>query len=106
MTKTCARGITALLLVAAGLRTVMGPPGRPEDDPVFYSHDAYDKAPAGGVLVDPKGPAAGSSDHGYARMFKGFCQGRSPEYLTCTKRHARAPLLTAAIGFRCVASAE
>lgn len=72
----------------------------------FYSHDSYDKAPAGGVLIDPKGPVAGSSDHGYARMFKGFCQGRSPEFLTCTKRHARAPLLTAAISFRCVTSAE
>jgi formylglycine-generating enzyme required for sulfatase activity len=46
----------------------------------FYSHDFYDKAPADSVLVNPKGPAAGSSDHGYARMFKGFCQGRSPEF--------------------------
>ena len=27
-------------------------------------------------------------------MFKGFCQGRSPEFLACNKRHARAPLLT------------
>lgn len=27
---------------------------------------------------------------------------QSPEFLECTKRHARAPLLTAAIGFRCV----
>jgi formylglycine-generating enzyme required for sulfatase activity len=68
----------------------------------FYSHDYYDKAPPAGVLIEPKGPAAGSAAHGYARMFKGFCQGRSPEFLTCTKRHSRAPLLTAAIGFRCV----
>jgi formylglycine-generating enzyme required for sulfatase activity len=72
----------------------------------FYSHDYYDKAPPGGLLIDPQGPAAGSPDNGHARMFKGFCQGRSPEFLTCTKRHSRAPLLTAAIGFRCVKSAE
>ncbi|MBI3463151.1 MAG: SUMF1/EgtB/PvdO family nonheme iron enzyme [Planctomycetes bacterium] len=71
----------------------------------FYSHDYYDKAPPGGLLIDPKGPA-GSATNGYARMFKGFCQGRSPEFLTCSKRHARAPLLTAAIGFRCAKSAE
>jgi formylglycine-generating enzyme required for sulfatase activity len=68
----------------------------------FYSHDYYDKAPADGPLIDPKGPGAGSAENGFARMFKGFCQGRKPEFLTCTKRHARAPLLTAAIGFRCV----
>ena len=72
----------------------------------FYSHDYYDKAPTGGLLSDPKGPARGSSALGYPRMFKGFCQGRSPGFLQCTKRHARAPLLTAAIGFRCVKSAD
>ncbi|MBI5757456.1 MAG: SUMF1/EgtB/PvdO family nonheme iron enzyme [Planctomycetales bacterium] len=68
----------------------------------FLSEDYYDKAPAEGMLIDPKGPTTGSSANGYARMFKGFCQGRSPGFLTCTKRHARNPLLTAAIGFRCV----
>jgi hypothetical protein len=54
--------------------------------------------------LDPTGPATGSPQHGYARMFKGFCQGarRHPEFLQCTKRHARAPFLTAAISFRCV----
>ncbi|MFH1922789.1 MAG: SUMF1/EgtB/PvdO family nonheme iron enzyme, partial [Planctomycetota bacterium] len=72
----------------------------------FYSDVYYDKAPMGGLVIDPKGPATGSSAQGYARMFKGFCQGRSPEFLTCNKRHARAPLLTAAIGFRCVKPAE
>ncbi len=72
----------------------------------FYSHDYYDKAPEGGLLIDPRGPATGSSAQGYPRMFKGFCQGRSAEFLTCNKRHARAPLLTAAIGFRCVKSVE
>ena len=40
-----------------------------------------------------------------ARKFKGFCQARAtPQFLECTKRHARAPLLTAAIGFRCAKS--
>jgi formylglycine-generating enzyme required for sulfatase activity len=68
----------------------------------FMSEDYYDKAPTEGLLIDPKGPTTGSSANGYARMFKGFCQGRSPGFLTCTKRHARNPLLTAAIGFRCV----
>jgi len=68
----------------------------------FYSHENYDKAPDGGLLTNPRGPTMGNPDQGYPRMFKGFCQGRSPELLTCTKRHARAPLLTAAIGFRCV----
>jgi len=72
----------------------------------FYSHDYYDKAPKDGLLIDPKGPATGNAAQGYPRMFKGFCQGRSPEFLTCNKRHARAPLLTAAIGFRCAKSAE
>jgi iron(II)-dependent oxidoreductase len=72
----------------------------------FYSHDYYDKSPPGGVLIDPRGPVAGDAANGYARMFKGFCQGRSPEFLTCTKRHARPPLLTAAIGLRCVTSAS
>lgn len=67
----------------------------------FYSHDYYDQAPPEGVLSDPKGPA-GSSSIGYARMFKSMCQAKHPQFLECTKRHARAPLLTAAIGFRCV----
>ncbi len=69
----------------------------------FYSHDFYDKAPPEGVLSDPNGPALGNPEQGHARMFKGFCQAReTPQFLECTKRHARAPLLTAAIGFRCV----
>ena len=69
----------------------------------FYSHEYYDKAPEGGLLIDPQGPATGSAAQGYPRMFKGFCQGarKHPQFLQCTKRHARAPLLTAAIGFRC-----
>ena len=71
----------------------------------FYSHHYYEKAPEGGVLIDPQGPKTGAAAQGYPRMFKGFCQGREPEFLRCLKRHARAPLLTAAIGFRCVKDA-
>jgi formylglycine-generating enzyme required for sulfatase activity len=73
----------------------------------FFDFPSYERDPPGGLLIDPTGPVTGSPDHGYARMFKGFCQGarRHPEFLQCTKRHARAPLLTAAIGFRCVQSA-
>ncbi len=74
----------------------------------FFNFAAYEKAPSGALLIDPTGPKTGSPQHGYSRMFKGFCKGaaRHPEFLQCTKRHARAPLLTAAIGFRCVKSAE
>lgn len=69
----------------------------------FFDFPSYEQAPADGLRVDPKGPVIGTADHGYARMFKGFCQAReTPQFLECTKRHARSPLLTAAIGFRCV----
>jgi len=74
----------------------------------FFDFPSYERAPPGGLLIDPRGPASGNPDHGYARMFKGFCQGarHHPEFLRCTKRHARAPLLTAAISFRCVKAAN
>ncbi len=72
----------------------------------FFDFDYYEKAPPGGLLINPKGPATGNPQNGYARMFKGMCQARKhPEFLQCTKRHARAPLLTAAITFRCVQDA-
>jgi formylglycine-generating enzyme required for sulfatase activity len=72
----------------------------------FFDFPSYEKAPPGGFLIDPTGPATGSPELGYARMFKGFCHGarRDPEFLQCIKRHARAPLLTAAITVRCVKS--
>jgi formylglycine-generating enzyme required for sulfatase activity len=69
----------------------------------FFDFAYYEKAPTGGILIDPTGPALGNPSHGYARMFKGFCRApQTPQFLECNKRHARAPLLTAAIGFRCV----
>ena len=73
----------------------------------FYDESYYETAPPAGVRVDPRGPAAGEARFGYRRMFKGMCGGpKQPEFLECTKRHARPPLLTAAIGFRCVRSVD
>jgi len=72
----------------------------------FYDAAYYETAPPGGMMIDPHGPAEGNSRNGYRRMFKGFCRGpNTPEFFECNKRHARPPLLTAAIGFRCVRSA-
>jgi len=72
----------------------------------FYDAAYYETAPPGDVMIDPRGPAEGNSQNGYRRMFKGFCRGpNTPEFFECNKRHARPPLLTAAIGFRCVRSA-
>ena len=71
----------------------------------YYSEKYYATAPSGGVLDNPTGPTHGDPRHGYMRMFKGFCiAANRPEFFTCTKRHARPPLLTASsgIGFRCV----
>jgi len=72
----------------------------------FYDAVYYETAPPDGVMIDPRGPAEGNSQNGYRRMFKGFCRGpNTPQFFECNKRHARPPLLTAAIGFRCVRSA-
>lgn len=72
----------------------------------FFDFDYYEKAPPGGLLIDPKGPLRGNPKNGFARMFKGMCQGRVAEFLTCSKRHGRAPLMTAAITIRCVKDAD
>ena len=69
----------------------------------FYSDAYYDKAPRGGVQVDPQGPAKGWENR---RMFKGWCMAPDSRFFECSKRHARPPLLGSAIGFRCVKSAE
>lgn len=72
----------------------------------FYDVAYYETAPPDGVMIDPQGPVEGNSQNGYRRMFKGFCRGpNTPEFFQCNKRHARPPLLTAAVGIRCVLSA-
>ncbi|MDA0283690.1 MAG: SUMF1/EgtB/PvdO family nonheme iron enzyme [Planctomycetota bacterium] len=69
----------------------------------FYDDSYYETAPEDGLLKNPTGPKEGLAKWQYRRMFKGFCRvAGSPEFLQCTKRHARPPLLTSAIGFRCV----
>ena len=67
----------------------------------FYDDKYYETAPAEGLLKNPTGPEKGLAKWEYRRMFKGFCRiSDTPEFLHCTKRHARDPLLTSAIGFR------
>lgn len=69
----------------------------------FYDDVYYETAPEGGLLKNPTGPESGLANWQYRRMFKGFCRVTdTPEFLQCTKRHARAPLLTSAISFRTV----
>ena len=67
----------------------------------FYDDAYYETAPAEGQMKNPTGPEKGLAKWQYRRMFKGFCRVTdTPEFLHCTKRHARDPLLTSAIGFR------
>jgi formylglycine-generating enzyme required for sulfatase activity len=69
----------------------------------FYDDSYYETAPEDGLLKNPAGPKEGLAKWQYRRMFKGFCRVTdTSEFLQCTKRHARPPLLTSAIGFRCV----
>ncbi len=69
----------------------------------FYDDAYYETAPMDGVLANPTGPKSGVKKWDYRRMFKGFCRVTDQhEFLQCTKRHARPPLLTSAIGFRTV----
>ncbi len=72
----------------------------------FYDH-SYGKAPAGGVLVDPKGAAQGFQPNEWYKfnvVFKGWCKPGNPEHLTGTKRHGRHPLVEdpEGLGIRCV----
>jgi len=70
----------------------------------FYDAAYYETAPEDGLLKNPTGPDLGVKEWQYRRMFKGFCRVTdTPEFLQCTKRHARPPLLTSAIGFRTAA---
>jgi formylglycine-generating enzyme required for sulfatase activity len=69
----------------------------------FYDDSYYETAPEDGLMKNPAGPKEGLAKWQYRRMFKGFCRVTdTSEFLQCTKRHARPPLLTSAIGFRCV----
>ncbi len=69
----------------------------------FYDDSYYETAPEDGLIANPAGPQQGLDKWQYRRMFKGFCRVTdTPEFLHCTKPHARPPLLTSAIGFRCV----
>lgn len=69
----------------------------------FYDNTYYEKAPEDGLVINPAGPKQGLRKWQYRRMFKGFCRTTgTPEFLECTKRHARPPLLTSAISFRTV----
>jgi len=73
----------------------------------YYDKDYYGKAPPGGALRDPRGPAAGSPAHQHRRMFKSYCiAANDPGMLRVLKRHSRPPLLPSLIGFRCVVSDE
>lgn len=69
----------------------------------FFDAAYYETAPEDGVLANATGPKTGSKEWRYDRMFKGFCRTTdTPEFLQCTKRHSRPPLLTSAISFRTV----
>ena len=69
----------------------------------FYDDAYYEKSPEDGLIINPTGPKQGLRKWQYRRMFKGFCRVTdTPEFLQCTKRHARPPLLTSAISFRTV----
>jgi len=75
----------------------------------YYDPTGYRTAPPGGVKVNPSGPGDGFLPETWFKfrvMFKGWCKASRPEYFTCTKRHARPPLLDASAGisFRCVKS--
>ena len=77
----------------------------------YFDNASYQKAPAGGLAVDPSGAAQAyqpSTWYKYRVMFKGWCKANRAEYLTSTKRHCRPPLADAVAGvsFRCVKSAS
>lgn len=75
----------------------------------FYDNASYAKSPAGGVLVNPRGPERGfvpNSWYKFRVMFKGWCKGNRAELFTCTKRHGRGPFedAEAGVSIRCVKS--
>ena len=75
----------------------------------YFDGPSYQKAPAGGVAINPTGaaqPYQPKTWYKYRVMFKGWCKANRAEYFTCTKRHSRPPLADAVAGvsFRCVKS--
>lgn len=73
----------------------------------YFDHASYVKAPADGLLVDPKGPEQGfqpTQRYKFNVVMKGWCKAAKAEHFTCTKRHGRGPLYDASAGisFRCV----
>jgi len=76
----------------------------------YFDGPSYQKAPTGGVAINPTGAAQAyqpNTWYKYRVMFKGWCKANRAEYFTCTKRHSRPPLADAVAGvsFRCVKSA-
>ena len=77
----------------------------------FFDTASYVKAPADGVLINPKGPEQGFDPNSWYKfrvMFKGWCKGNRADLLTCTKRHSRPPFedAEAGVSFRCVKSCD
>lgn len=67
----------------------------------YFDYASYVKAPPGGLLIDPKGPAQGYFPNTWYKFnvaMKGWCKAKYPEYFTCSRRHGRHPLIDAAAG--------
>lgn len=77
----------------------------------YFDNASYQKAPPGGIAINPRGakqPFQPDTWYRYRVMFKGWCKANRPEYFTCFKRNSRPPLADASAGisFRCVKRAE
>jgi len=75
----------------------------------YFDNASYQKAPPGGVAIDPKGPAQGHFPETWYKfrvVMKGWCKANDAEYFTCSRRHARPPLADAEAGIsiRCAKS--
>jgi formylglycine-generating enzyme required for sulfatase activity len=74
----------------------------------YFDQDYYAKAPPGGLLESPTGPAHGVAEFEFKRMIMGWCRcpdDDSAKLLQHHKRHPRGPLHTdSSVGFRCVKS--
>jgi formylglycine-generating enzyme required for sulfatase activity len=73
----------------------------------YFDNVSYQKAPPGGLAIDPTGAKQAFQPNTWYRYrvtFKGWCKANRADYFTCTKRHSRPPLAdaSAGVGFRCV----